>query len=386
MAPEAVYVVFALGFGLLTGSFANVCIHRLPLGESVVTPRSRCPGCRTPIAARDNVPVLSWLLLRARCRTCGAPISARYPAIELLVGALFAATVALHGPGLPAVAGCVLSGAAVVLSMTDLEHRILPDEITLGALVLGVGLALARDVAAPPPRWTASVLAESAAGAAFGAAILLAVRWAYQRLQGIEGMGEGDVTTIAMAGAFVGPAGVLLLLFLASAAGALVGGGTGLVRRLRWTLARRRVRADAASAGREAASAGLLVAPDGSVAQASERWLEIPGAAPPGQPVGSSGPVARPVAAFVRLARRRARAGLPTEVGRVPVEETEGTFFRMLALRAEPTPAGLLVLVGRADIPFGVFLAASSVAVHAVGRRLLGLLFGGDAPLGPLLP
>ena len=149
MRPEeavALPLVFVLG--AVVGSFANVCIHRLPRGESVVTPRSRCPRCGRAVAARDNVPILSWLLLRARCRACGAPISPRYVLVETAVGAIFFAAASLHGLTPLALAGALLATAAVILSATDLEARVLPDEVTLGVLAIGTLLAAARDLPA----------------------------------------------------------------------------------------------------------------------------------------------------------------------------------------------------------------------------------------------
>ena len=147
--PEEVLVLpFVFALGAILGSFANVCIHRLPKGESVVSPRSRCPACLTPIAARDNIPVLSWLLLRGRCRACRAPISPRYPLVEALVGAIFFAAAFLHGLGPVSLAGALLATAAVILAATDLEARVLPDEVTFGVLALGLVLAAWRDVAA----------------------------------------------------------------------------------------------------------------------------------------------------------------------------------------------------------------------------------------------
>lgn len=386
MTVETFAILCALAYGLVIGSFANVCIYRLPRGESVVSPRSRCPSCGAAIAAHDNVPVVSWLLLGARCRTCKAPIPLRYPAIELLVGLLFAANVGLHGPGLAALAGCVLGAAAVILAVTDFEYRVLPDQVTLPVLALGLLLALARDLVQRPSSWLAGALSGAVAGAALGALLLLAVRWAYWRLRHVEGMGAGDVTMIAMAGAFVGPAGVLLVLFVASAAGALVGGAAEAARHAAWRLALRRVRSGAIRPRDLALRAGLLVGDDGTVLAASRRWLGLPGAAPEGSPLSSSGPVARPLLAAVRLARRRAARALGTDLPRVPVEEPDGLYFRMLAVHAQRVEGGLLVLVGRADIPFGVFLAVGSLLVHAFGRDLVGAVLAGASTRGGPLP
>lgn len=391
MSPEesvALPLVFVLG--AVVGSFANVCIHRLPRGESVVRPRSRCPGCGGPIAAWDNVPVLSWLLLRGRCRACRAPISPRYPLVEALVGALFAAAALLHGLGPVALAGALLATAAVVLTATDLEARVLPDEVTIGVLVLGVLLAAARDLpslGAQGPGAFRSHLLPSLAGAAFGAALVWGVGAAYRLVRGAEGMGLGDVKMIAMIGAFVGPAGVLLTLFGASLAGTLVAGLPGLLRVAAWRRAFETARSSGPSAERVAARRGLLVGSDGRVAVAGPRWREIPGSPAEGAPLSPAGPVARPAAAFARLALRRAGSGRTTSFGRLAVEDEEGDFFRVLTARAEAVPGGVLVLLARVDVPFGVFLAIASVAVWQWGGPVVDRLAGGlPVPGRELLP
>jgi len=391
VSPDQVLVLpFVFALGAIVGSFANVCVHRLPMGESVVTPRSRCPRCRAPIAARDNVPVLSWLLLGGRCRSCRAPISPRYPLVEALVGALFVLAALRHGIGIDAGSGALLATAAVILSLTDLEARVLPDEITLGVLALGLVLAAARDLPAArehgPAAFSGNLL-PALAGAAFGAALVWGVGAAYRLVRGGEGMGLGDVKMIAMIGAFVGPAGVLLTLFAASVAGTLLAGLPALVRTVAWRVAFAAARRSGARAAAEAARRGLLLDAEGRVAAAGPRWTEIPGAAPAGERLAAAGEVARPVAAFVRLARRRAATGRPTSFGRLAVEDEPGTFFRVLAARGEAVPGGILVLLARVDVPFGVFLAAASVFVWEWGGRALDLLAAGwAAPGRSLLP
>jgi leader peptidase (prepilin peptidase)/N-methyltransferase len=391
LSPEDVVILsFVFAFGAIVGSFANVCIHRMPKGESVVAPRSRCPGCGAPIAATDNVPILSWLLLRGRCRSCRAPISPRYPAVEALVGALFLAAALRHGIGPLALSGALLATAAVILTATDLETRVLPDEITLGVLALGLLLAAWRDLPAVRTGGLAAFaghLLPAAAGAAFGAAVVWGVGEAYRLVRGAEGMGFGDVKMIAMIGAFVGPAGVLFTLFVASAVGTVVAGVPALVRTFVWRAAFAAARHSTARAEAEAARRGLLVLPDGRVAAAGRRWLEIPGAATAGNALSATGPVARPVAAFVRLARRRAAVGRTTAFGRLAVEDEAGEFFRVLAARAERVPGGLLVLLSRVDVPFGVYLAVASLVVWEWGGRALGVVATGlPVPGRSLLP
>lgn len=199
--------------GLCLGSFLNVVIHRLPLGESIVRPRSRCPRCRTPIAAYDNIPVLSYLVLRGRCRRCRAAIGWRYPAVEVAAGGIVVAG-ALHSTGpLQAAAQAAFLLAMLVVTLIDLDHRIIPDEISVPGIALGILVCPVLGIS----RW------EGIAGAAAGFSALFLVALAYRRLRGIEGMGGGDLKLAGMLGAFLGWKGLLLTLVLGSFAGAVVG-------------------------------------------------------------------------------------------------------------------------------------------------------------------
>lgn len=195
--------------GLLLGSFITVVAHRVPRGESIVRPRSRCPGCGTQIAAYDNVPVLSWLLLRGRARCCGAKISARYPLTELTLGALYALTVlVLWGEAGEIVMGLIFVSTLLAVTLTDLEQRIIPNKILLVAAVLALVFAAVYDPASLPGRLAAA----AAAGGLFFLAAL-----AYP-----SGMGLGDVKLAATMGLFLGrDVGAALLVALL--AGALVG-------------------------------------------------------------------------------------------------------------------------------------------------------------------
>jgi leader peptidase (prepilin peptidase) / N-methyltransferase len=204
----------ALALGLIVGSFANVCIHRLPLRQSVVSPRSRCPHCGTPISAADNVPLLSYALLRGRCRHCRAPISIRYPLIEAANGALYLALAILGGPTPRTLVMMPFVTALLVLSLIDLDHQILPDAITLP----GIAAGLAASLLPGPP----SPLG-SAAGAAGGYLALWAVAEIYRRARGVEGLGQGDWKMTAMLGAFLGWDQMLLTVFVATLAGTIVG-------------------------------------------------------------------------------------------------------------------------------------------------------------------
>ena len=177
--------------GLMVGSFVTVVAHRVPRGESIVGPRSRCPTCGTQIAAYDNVPVLSWVLLRGRSRCCGEPISARYPLTELTVGALYAATVLVLWDEPAEIAiGLVFVTMLTAITLTDLERRIIPDKILLVAALTGAAIAAAADPSSLPDR---AISAAAAGGLLFAAAL------AYPR-----GMGLGDVKLAAVMGLFLG--------------------------------------------------------------------------------------------------------------------------------------------------------------------------------------
>lgn len=377
--------VFAVG--AVVGSFANVCIHRLPRGESVVFPPSRCPSCRGRIAPWDNVPVLSWLLLRGRCRACRAPISPRYPLVEAATGLLFLLARWQLGFSPEALAGALLLAACLVLAAIDLESRLLPDEVTLGGALLALALAAGRDLlfrpAGEPLDPGSSLALLSIGGALFGALLLWGVREAYRLFRGAEGMGLGDVKMIAMVGAFLGPAGVFVTLFFASLAGAALGLAVAAGRWVAFAKARR----DAASGGRPLPDGfSLRLDADGRVAAASRRWTEIPGAAAVGEPARGSGPLLRPLVAFLRLARSRAARGLESAHGRLVVDDGE-EFFRVLAARAVTVRGELFVQLARADIPFGVFLAAGAALALLAGRAFLVVLLGDPTPPGAgLLP
>jgi leader peptidase (prepilin peptidase) / N-methyltransferase len=195
--------------GLIVGSFVTVVAHRVPRGESIVGPRSRCPGCGIQIAAYDNVPVVSWLLLRGRARCCGTAISPRYPLTELTLGALYAATVLVlwDEPGEIAL-GLVLVTTLLAVTLTDLERRIIPNKILIAAAVLGLVIAAATDPGSLPERLAAGA---GACGLLFLAAL------AYPR-----GMGLGDVKLAATMGLFLGR-NVAPALFVALLAGSSVG-------------------------------------------------------------------------------------------------------------------------------------------------------------------
>lgn len=234
MNEATVFVLLAGCFGLLIGSFLNVCVSRLPYDESVVSPRSHCPYCATMIAWYDNVPVLSYLALLARCRHCRASISVRYPIVELLTGVLFAAIVWRLGWEWAALKWCAFAAINVELLFSDLETRILPDEFTMGGTLVGVVLA----AIVPLPQGLFSFLAvvmwpdasEALASlinalmtAGFLSGGLYGVGALYLRFRGRDGLGFGDVKMVAMLGAFLGLETALLGLVIGSLLGSVVG-------------------------------------------------------------------------------------------------------------------------------------------------------------------
>jgi leader peptidase (prepilin peptidase)/N-methyltransferase len=204
----ALAVLAAAIFGLLIGSFLNVVAYRLPRGESLSHPRSRCPGCRAAIAAYDNIPVLSWLLLRGRCRRCGEPISIRYPLVEATTAVLYALVVVAQDDALGIALGLLLVTALIPITLIDLDLRLIPNRITLPAAVAALIAAVILDVSFVPEQLIA--------GAAAGGFFLLAAL-AYPR-----GMGMGDVKLAGMLGLYLGRA-VAPALFVALIAGVVVG-------------------------------------------------------------------------------------------------------------------------------------------------------------------
>jgi leader peptidase (prepilin peptidase)/N-methyltransferase len=206
-------LAFAALGGLIAGSFFNVCIHRLPRRESVVSPGSRCPNCGAAIGWRDNIPILSWIALRGRCRQCSARISAQYPLIELVTAVVAVAVVAVTPVGPLLASRLVLAGILIVLFMIDLEHQILPNVITLPGIVVGFLFSL---VAPPGP-------ISSLAGIVLGGGVLYLIGTAYYVVRKEEGIGMGDVKMLAMIGAFLGWQAVVLTVVLSSFAGAVIG-------------------------------------------------------------------------------------------------------------------------------------------------------------------
>jgi len=224
----------AFAFGLVIGSFLNVCIYRLPRDLSVVRPRSYCTACEHTIAWYDNVPVLSYALLGGKCRYCQSRIAIRYPLVELLTGALFFVYFLRMGATPAAVKYCLLGALLVGLLFADLEERILPDEFTLGGAVIGLVLAWfipVQDFAAHllfvllNIYASARVLscAESLVGAFFPAFVLWLGGYLYEKIRKREGMGFGDVKMMLMIGTFLGMRDTILTMVIASVVGSVAG-------------------------------------------------------------------------------------------------------------------------------------------------------------------
>jgi len=219
--PEPLTSILVFVLGMIFGSFLNVCILRLPLGESVVSPRSRCPECKTMIRWFENVPVVSWIVLRGKCSHCGNRISARYALIELMTAGILLALWRVYGPSVELAVAGVFILAMLVLFFTDLDHKLLPDVVTLPGFLVGIGVAWINPFLAQESPW--SRVWAALAGAALGAGVLWGIGALYGRLRGVEAMGMGDVKMMAMVGAFTGPVGVLFTLFGASVLGAAIG-------------------------------------------------------------------------------------------------------------------------------------------------------------------
>ena len=211
--PETLALVALAWLGLAVGSFLNVCIHRIPLGQSVATPPSRCPSCGYRLRWYDNIPVLSYVLLRGRCRKCGGPISIRYPLVELLTLVLFLVHWWVFGWSALMVVRLAFACALLVLFAIDFEHHLLPNVITLP----GIAAGLIVSTVVPPG------LRDAAIGTLLGGGVLWLIGEAYYRYAGQEGMGGGDVKMLAMIGAFLGWKLVLVTLVLSSVAGSLIG-------------------------------------------------------------------------------------------------------------------------------------------------------------------
>lgn len=319
LPPDVLVALMAVPFGLIVGSFANVVIHRLPLEQSIVFPRSRCPHCLAAIRPWQNIPLLSWIVLRGRCAACGAPISVRYPAVELVHGLGFGLIVLKFGlqPFTPLL--LLFFFGLVVLAFIDWDHQILPDVITLPGILVGV---LGAFLPGALIGWR-----EAGLSAAFGYVAFFLVAEGYARLRGIEGLGQGDWKLAAMMGAFLGSQPLLLTVLL----GSLSGLAYGLVQA---------TRARAAGAG-PPVEAGPAGAPSDSVE------------------VAASGAAAAEVAS----SEAEERSAVDANAHQASAQEAQ-----LDDNRRHDAPAS----IGKYRLPFGTFLCASAIFVLFCGDALLG--------------
>jgi leader peptidase (prepilin peptidase) / N-methyltransferase len=228
-------IAAALFFGLIIGSFLNVCIVRLPRGRSIASPPSHCPRCKETIRFYDNIPVISFLLLRARCRKCGEPISWRYPAVELLNGLLYVWIVREFWLGGEAFLLMALCSSLIVITFIDFDHQIIPDVITLPGMLVGLTLApffmtalgdalpFHLDNLVPHAGPYLTGFLNSCIGLLLGGLPLFAIGWAWEKLRHVEAMGGGDVKLMGMVGSFLGWKGALLTIMLGALSGSVVG-------------------------------------------------------------------------------------------------------------------------------------------------------------------
>lgn len=212
--PPTFFLIYVFGIGLCIGSFLNVCIHRLPQGASIVRPSSACPGCAAPIRWYDNLPIISFILLRGRCRNCKTVISIRYPLVELITGLLAGSVVVRFGYQWQTLIYFIFIAALLVITFIDLDHFIIPDVISLP----GIPLGFAASFVLPGVTWTHSLF-----GILLGGGGLAAIAWGYQLITGKDGMGGGDIKLLAMIGAFLGWQGVIFTIMVSSLIGSIVG-------------------------------------------------------------------------------------------------------------------------------------------------------------------
>ena len=217
-----VLIIFVFAMGAAIGSFLNVCIYRLPQDLSIAAPRSFCPACRTPIRAYDNIPILSFLLLGGKCRKCRAPISWRYPLVEALTGGLALALFLKLALTFSFFCYFCFAAVLVVITFIDLDHRLIPDAISLPGILIGFLLSF---LAVTPGVWN------SLLGIVIGGGSLYLVAVVYEFVTKREGMGGGDVKLLAMIGAWLGWKAVLFTLFFSSLTGSLVGGALMVARK-----------------------------------------------------------------------------------------------------------------------------------------------------------
>jgi leader peptidase (prepilin peptidase)/N-methyltransferase len=365
---EAAFLIIAGLFGLTVGSFLNVVIWRLPRGESIVSPPSHCPGCEQPIRWFDNVPLLSWVLLRGRCRRCRTAIAIRYPLVELATGALFVLAAWRWGEHLPTTAVvCAALAALLAISVIDWDFKIIPDRISKPGIVLAV--ALAPVTVLHPAAWigvsnpVVAAWLHALAGSLAGAAVILAIRFLGTLAFRKEAMGLGDVKLLAFIGALTGPLPVLYALILACLLGAVLGS-----LRLLW--ARRRP----LGFHLEVAGMGEGLVAEGARIHGDELEIEAPHAAVAGQAVKVR--MILPAAGILEDEDAAVKAR-----GTIVGDEVHGTHHRwrvrLEKVRDEDRERLVLFAASLRYVPFGPFLALGGAAVLLFGDGVHWLITEG---------
>ncbi len=207
--------IFALLIGFVIGSFLNVCIYRLPKGLSIISPGSRCPKCNTPIKWYQNIPIISFIILKGRCGECGEKISWQYPIVEVITGIISYALMKQWGPSPGYLVYFIFFSGLLVATIVDARHGIIPDEVSIGGMILGLILSFIN------PRIGVK---DSLLGVFIGGGILYLVAWAYYLITKREGMGGGDIKLLAMIGSFLGVIGSIFGLMCGAFIGAIIGG------------------------------------------------------------------------------------------------------------------------------------------------------------------
>jgi leader peptidase (prepilin peptidase)/N-methyltransferase len=222
MTLDSIMTIFSLFFGLALGSFLNVCIHRIPVKESIISPPSRCPQCGKRIRFYDNIPVISYIILRGRCRDCGRPISVRYPLVEGIAGLLSITLFLKHNLSYQYFIFLIFSASLVVISFIDLRHQIIPDAVSLPGILAGfiISLIFAHIT------WYDSLI-----GIIAGGGVLYLVAFLFELITGKEGMGGGDIKLLAMIGAWMGWRALPFIILLSSLTGIFIGGVSLLISR-----------------------------------------------------------------------------------------------------------------------------------------------------------
>jgi leader peptidase (prepilin peptidase)/N-methyltransferase len=222
-AMDSVGLIFAILFGLCLGSFLNVCIYRIPLKKSIVYPSSSCPQCGKKIRFYDNIPLVSYIILRGKCRSCGSAISLRYPVVEAVSGLISAALFMRLGVSPQYFVFLLFAASLVIISFIDLQHRIIPDMISLPGILVGLGVSLLK---LTPVSWLDSLI-----GIIGGGGFLYLVAVLFEMLTRREGMGGGDIKLLAMIGAWMGWKALPFIILISSITGTLIGAASLIAAR-----------------------------------------------------------------------------------------------------------------------------------------------------------